>query len=76
MPDWLVVSIVVSAVLTVVANVVVRIVPRRSMPLEERLLRGDGEKPGHGGRRVQVYFPWKWMIALSVLGTIVLNLLA
>lgn len=77
MPNWLVASIVLSLVLTVVLNVLLRLRPDGSNALEGRLRRHLQTTPDddHGPSRVQVYFPWKWMIGLSILGTIIINLL-
>lgn len=76
-PDWLVASLVLSLVLTVVLNVLLRLSPDGSNALEGRLRRHLQTTPDDhdGPRRVQVYFPWKWMIGLSTLGTIIINLL-
>lgn len=77
MPDWLVASLVLSLVLTVVLNVLLRLGPDGSNALEGRLRRHLQTTPDddHGPRHLQVYVPWKWMIGLSILGTIILNLL-
>lgn len=77
MTTWLVASIVLSLVLTVVLNLVIRLGPGRSKRLEDRVRRHLQSVPAdeHGGSGVQIYFPWKWMIGLSVLGTIIINLL-
>ena len=76
MPSWLVTSLVASLVLTLVLNLGLRLFPGLGRKAEERFLAQmesqvpDGRKPK---RRVQVFFPWKTMIVVSVLATIALN---
>ena len=74
---WLVISLVLSVVLTVVLNVGLRVFPE----LGDRLARGlagltrpSADERGAKGRRIQVYVPWKAMILVSVVLTIVVNL--
>jgi len=67
--EWLAVSVVLSIVLTVVLNVVLRLIPDASERAARRLegFGGDG--------RTRVFVPWKAMIVVSLLATLVLNLL-
>ncbi len=74
MPDWIVTSILVSVVATIVLNLLLRLFPPsrdRVAAVQRRL-----DPPSVGGPRVKVWFPWKWMIGLSVAATVLLNLLA
>ena len=76
--NWLVVSIVLSVVLTVVLNLVVRLFPDASERAARRLddLAAPDVDSGAGFRsRTRVYVPWKAMIVISLLATVVLNLL-
>jgi len=67
--QWLAASIVLSIVLTVALNVVLRLFPDAS----ERAVRRV-ERFGSDGR-TRVYVPWKAMIIVSLLATLVLNVL-
>ena len=62
-------SIVLSIVLTVVLNVVLRLFPDASERAARRV-----EGLGTAGR-TRVFVPWKAMIVVSLLATLVLNLL-
>ena len=84
MGDFLLLSLVASLVLTVVLNLGLRFWPGRSGssrpgPLSRPEIN-DGHiesKPDADQRpSVQVYFPWKAMLAVSVLLTVVLNVVA
>lgn len=77
MPGWLQTSILLSVALTVILNVLPRLFPgaagRASAAAERRLqtpVDDDDTRPS-----VRVFFPWKWMIGISVVGTLLLNLL-
>lgn len=69
--QWLVVSLVLSLVLTVVVNVVLRLVPDAG----ERAARAMDwlTDPGRSDGRVRVFAPWKAMIVVSIVLTIVIN---
>ena len=67
--EWLAASIVLSIVLTVVLNVVVRLFPDASERAARRVERFGSD--GH----TRVFVPWKAMIVVSLLATLVLNLL-
>ena len=74
MPDWLIASLIASAVLTVGLNLVIWLFPGLFQSAERRLLdRMEGHATGR--RRVRVVFPWKTMLVISVLGTVLLNLI-
>lgn len=75
MSQFLLYSIIASVVLTVLLNLIPRIFPgvRRRMDnaMRDRMDAVQrGQKP-----RVQVFFPWKWMLIISILLTVVLNVL-
>ena len=76
--QWLVVSLVLSVALTLAANVVLRAFPE----LGRRLVRwftppADSDQPDQSAQpsRVRVFFPWKAMIAVSIILTAVLVVL-
>jgi len=66
--EWMAVSIVLSIVLTVALNVVLRVFPDASERAARRLEQSES------GGRTRVYAPWKAMIVVSLLATLVLNL--
>jgi hypothetical protein len=78
MPTWLFYSIIASIVLTLVLNIVPRLFPGIGKKAEERFLDQMEDhvsgKPHSGKSGVRVFFPWKWMLAASVLLTLLLNL--
>ena len=76
--QWLIVSLVLSVVLTLVANVALRVVPE----LGPRIARWfaaitASDTPDRTARssRVRVFFPWKAMIVVSIILTVLLSLL-
>ena len=73
MPTWLFYSIIASIVLTLVLNILARLFPGIGKKAEERFL-DQMEDHVSGKPRVRVFFPWKWMLAASVLLTLLLNL--
>jgi len=73
MPDWLLYSLIASVILTLVLNIVPRLFPGLGKKAEQRFLE-QMEDHVSGKPRVRVFFPWKWMIAASVLLTVLLNL--
>jgi hypothetical protein len=77
-PQWFVVSLVLSAVLTVVVNVALRAFPGLATRLSRWL--AELSSPGRdetSPRRssVRVWVPWKAMIIVSIILTVLLNLL-
>ena len=82
--QWLWASIVLSLLLTVVANVAIRLLPRRPRRTDStadpyRQWGAASGRPGpppgwdDGETRIRVVAPWKAMIVLSVVATLVLN---
>lgn len=82
MQDFLIQSLIASVVLTVLINIVPRLFPQQARKAEKRLhekieetfreddaRREQGQKP-----RVKVFFPWKAMLVISLILTVVLNL--
>ena len=76
--QWLIVSLVLSVVLTLVANVALRVFPE----LGPRIARWfaaitASDTPHRTARssRVRVFFPWKAMIVVSIILTVLLSLL-
>lgn len=82
MQDFLIQSIIASVVLTVLINVLPRLFPNQSRKVErslhekiEEAFREDDDRKQHGNKpRVKVFFPWKAMLVISVLLTVVVNL--
>ena len=74
--SWLAASLVLSVVLTVVLNLALRLFPgagRRLGSSLERMAAPRPDQPEDRGR-VRVVFPWRTMLLVSVVGTVVLNL--
>ncbi len=65
---WLVLSVALSLVLTVLLNVGLRLFPGASSRRAPRPQAAEGQ-------RIRVFVPWKAMVLVSVLLTILLNLL-
>ena len=70
---WVVTSLVLSIVLTVVLNLVLRgrSVRPGGTSVDSIVRRADGRAP----RRTRVFFPWKVMLAVSILATVVVNVI-
>ena len=75
--SWLAASLVLSIVLTIVLNLAIRLFPGAGQRLGDSLERLAAPPPGQAAdeRRVRVMFPWRLMLLVSIVGTIVLNLL-
>jgi hypothetical protein len=76
--DWLVLSIVLSLVLTLVLNLAVRLFPggaRRTAHWLDQRRPDDLDDRHESRRRVRIIVPWKAMIAVSIVLTVVLNVL-
>ena len=83
MQAFLLQSIIASVVLTVLLNLLPRLFPKATDKAEQRIheqvretfeSRDSGEGTGGvGGRRVKVFFPWKAMLAVSVVLTVLVN---
>lgn len=78
MPDFILYSIIASVVLTFALNVIPRLFPdasRRTMDRIQERMEDQARQAEAGNRpRVQVFFPWKFMILASIILTIFLNL--
>lgn len=70
--EWLVGSIVASVVLTVVLNVGLRALPGAGERAARRLDEAMAARRPRD-RRVQVWFPWKSMLVVSLVVTVLLN---
>jgi len=76
-------SLIASAVLTILLNVLPRLFPSATRKAEQRvqdtitehLQQHDENAPpnGRGGPRVKVFFPWKAMLLISLVLTVVVN---
>ena len=78
MSDFLITSLIASVVLTLVLNLGPMLFPKSSQKLEKKVhdkldenLANDesGNRP-----RVRVFFPWKAMLAISLILTVLVNL--
>jgi len=82
MQDFLVHSLIASVVLTVLINVLPRLMPNTSRKVErnihekiEQAFAEDDERKASGDKpRVRVFFPWKAMLIISIVLTVVVNL--
>ena len=79
MPSWLLVSIIGSVALTLLLNLLPMLFPKTARRAQEKMIdeirkqhdwEDDAARPGP---RVKVFFPWRTMIAVSLLATLVLN---
>lgn len=82
MQAFLVQSIIASVVLTLLLNLLPRLFPKATDRAEQRVHeqvrrsfeeREAGDGAGGGGHRVKVFFPWKAMLAISVVLTVLVN---
>lgn len=79
--QWLWYSLVASVVLTVVVNLVIRAWPggaeRSARRLDDwasgQMVRTATRAPEDRGQRVRVIVPWKAMLLVSLVGTVLLN---
>ena len=78
MPDFILYSIIASVVLTLALNIIPRLFPnasRRTMERVQERMEDQARQVEEGSRpRVQVFFPWKFMILASIVLTVFLNL--
>jgi len=83
MQDFLVHSLIASVVLTVLINVLPRLMPNASRKIErnihekiEQAFSEDDERKANGDKpRIRVFFPWKAMLVISVVLTVLVNLI-
>ena len=76
--QWLIVSLVLSVVLTLVANVALRVFPELGPRVAQWLTAiTASNKPDRSvqSSRVRVFFPWRAMIVVSIILTVLLSLL-
>ena len=78
MSDFILYSIIASVVLTLALNIIPRLFPnasRRTMDRVQEKMEEQARKVEDGERpRVQVFFPWKAMLLISIVLTVFLNL--
>ena len=78
MQDFIVHSIVASVVLTILINVIPRLFPgatrKAEQQVHEKLEKALADNEEGNRSRVKVFFPWKTMLAISVLLTVLMNL--
>ena len=75
--EWLLISLGLSVVLTVLLNVGLRAFPNAGDRLGRRLdelATPSPDRSPRDGQRVRVFAPWKAMILVSLVLTIVVNL--
>jgi len=79
MRDFLIQSLIASVVLTIAINVLPMLFPKSSRKVERRIheqIEEAFERKERGeGPRVQVFFPWKAMLIISIVLTVVVNLI-
>jgi hypothetical protein len=81
MANFLLISIIGSIVLTILINVIPMLFPRQTQRVERRVhekieqaLSEDEARRQEGKRpRVHVFFPWKAMLVVSIVLTVLLN---
>jgi hypothetical protein len=80
MSNFVLYSLIGSVVLTLIVNVLPMLFPGAAERVRRKVFesvqahqrkRANGEAP-----RVQVFFPWKWMLLASIVLTIVMNVVA
>lgn len=79
--SFLIQSLIASVILTVLINLLPRFFPTQTRKVERSLhdkieaaLNEDDERRGQGGKpRVKVFFPWQAMLILSVILTVLVN---
>jgi len=82
MQDFLVQSLIASIVLTVLINLLPRLFPKQTRNAERKLhekieeaFKEDDERREQGNKpRVKVFFPWKAMLIVSIVLTVLVNL--
>lgn len=71
-------SVILSVVLTVLLNVIPRFFPRSTQKLEQKVHKKleDAFRDVEEGKRsrVKVFFPWKSMLLISLVLTVLVNL--
>ena len=82
MQDFLIQSLIASVVLTILINVLPRLMRNASRKIErnihekiEQAFAEDDERLAEGNKpRVRVFFPWKAMLVISIVLTVLVNL--
>lgn len=79
MQDFLIQSLIASVVLTVLINVIPRLFPNATRKVErqihEKIEQGIADQEDGGRPKVKVFFPWKTMLVISVILTVLVNVL-
>jgi len=79
MQDFLITSLIASVVLTVLINVVPMFFPKSTQKVEKRihdkLEQAMRDTEEGRGPKVKVFFPWKTMLIISLVLTVVVNLI-
>jgi len=79
MQDFLIQSLIASIVLTVLINVLPRFFPETTRKVErevhEKIERAFEEQENGQRPRVRVFFPWKTMLIISLVLTVLVNVI-
>ena len=80
MSDFILYSLIASVILTLVVNLLLWIFPNAATwfyrKLEEFAKQATQEQQDESTPRIRVYFPWKAMIIISIVLTVLLNLIS
>nr|WP_029249805.1 DUF2905 family protein [Microbulbifer agarilyticus] len=80
MAEFILYSLVASVVLTILINLIPRLFPNAARKahkkFEENARRSIEQQENPERPRVKVFFPWKTMILISILLTILVNVVA
>lgn len=77
MSDFLITSLIASVVLTLVLNLAPMLFPKSSQKIErkvhDKLNESLANQESGNGPKVRVFFPWKAMLVISLLLTVLVN---
>jgi len=78
MSDFLITSLIASVVLTLILNLAPALFPKSSQKIEkkvhDKLNESLADQEAGNSPRVRVFFPWKAMLLISVVLTVLVNL--
>ena len=79
MGTFLLTSLIASVVLTILINLIPRLFPaateKAEQAVHEKMSQALQDQREGNGPRVKVFFPWKSMIVISIVLTILVNLI-
>jgi hypothetical protein len=77
MQDFIVQSLIASIILTILVNVIPRLFPgatkKAERTLHEKMEEAFAEREDGTRPRMKVFFPWKTMLVISVILTVLVN---